>query len=45
MIKNNNLIISNTGYSLIVIFKKEIIFFVTKEHKPKSEKKEKIKNA
>ena len=46
MIKNNNLIISNTGDSRIVIFKNRIIFFVTEDHKPNSEKeKERIKNA
>ena len=46
MIKNNNLIISNTGDSRIVIFKKGKIFFVTEDHKPNSDKvKERIKNA
>ena len=46
MIKNNNLIISNTGDSRIVIFKNGKIFFVTEDHKPNSDKeKERIKNA
>ena len=46
MIKNNKLIISNTGDSRIVIYKNGKIFFVTEDHKPCYEKeKERIKNA
>ena len=46
MIKNNKLIISNTGDSRIVIYKNGKIFFVTEDHKPNKEKeREKIKNA
>ena len=46
MIKNNTLIISNTGDSRIVIYKKGKIFFVTEDHKPSSDKeKERIKKA
>ena len=46
MIKNNQLIISNTGDSRIVLYKNGKIFFVTKDHKPDSDtEKERIKNA
>ena len=46
IIKNNQLIISNTGDSRIVIYKNGKIFFVTEDHKPNSEKeKERIKSA
>jgi len=46
IIKNNQLIISNTGDSRIVIYKNGKIFFVTEDHKPDSEKeKERIKSA
>jgi len=46
IIKNNHLIISNTGDSRIVIYKNGKIFFVTEDHKPNSEKeKERIKSA
>ena len=46
MIKNNSLIISNTGDSRIVIYKRGKIFFVTEDHKPSSDKeKERIKKA
>ena len=46
MIKNNKLIISNTGDSRLVLYKNGKIFFVTKDHKPDSDaEKERIKNA
>ena len=46
IIKNNQLIISNTGDSRIVIYKNGKIFFVTEDHKPDSEKeKERIKSS
>ena len=46
MIKKNQLIISNTGDSRIVLYKNGKIFFVTKDHKPDSDtEKERIKNA
>ena len=46
IVKNNQLIISNTGDSRIVIYKNGKIFFVTEDHKPDSEKeKERIKSA
>ena len=45
IIKNNKLIISNTGDSRIVLYKNGKIFFVTEDHKPCSVKeKERIKN-
>ena len=46
MIKNNQLIISNTGDSRIVLYKNGKVFFVTKDHKPDSDiEKERIKKA
>jgi protein phosphatase 2C family protein 2/3 len=46
MIKNNQLIISNTGDSRIVLYKNGKVFFVTKDHKPDSDiEKQRIKKA
>ena len=46
IIKDNKLIISNTGDSRIVIYKNGKLFFVTEDHKPNNEKeKERINNA
>ena len=46
IVKNNKLIISNTGDSRIVVYKKGKLFFATEDHKPNSDKeKERIKNS
>jgi serine/threonine protein phosphatase PrpC len=46
MIKNSQLIISNTGDSRIVLYKNGKVFFVTKDHKPDSDiEKQRIKKA
>ena len=46
MIKNNQLIISNTGDSRVVLFKNGKVFFVTQDHKPDSEsEKQRIQNS
>ena len=46
IVKNNKLIISNTGDSRIVVYKNGKLFFATEDHKPNSDKeKERIKNS
>ncbi len=46
IVKNNKLIISNTGDSRIVVYKNGKVFFATEDHKPSSDKeKERIKNS